>query len=57
MKEFNVTGTCIASKHYMVDISNKLDKIIELIEKINILPSIVQDSMGRQQLLQDFFRD
>lgn len=33
MKEFNVTGTCIPSRHYMVDISDKLRQIIGLIEK------------------------
>jgi hypothetical protein len=32
-KEFNVTGTCIPEMHYMVDISNKLDKVFKLIEK------------------------
>jgi hypothetical protein len=31
-KRFNVTGTCIPDKHYMVDISGKLDKIIKLID-------------------------
>lgn len=31
-KRFNVTGTCIPGRHYMVDTSYKLDKIIELIE-------------------------
>lgn len=31
-KKFNVTGTCIPRKHYMVDTSNKIDKIIELIK-------------------------
>jgi len=30
-KKFNITGTCIPNKHYMVDISNKLEKVIELI--------------------------
>uniref|UniRef100_UPI0020747511 AAA family ATPase n=1 Tax=Clostridium sp. Marseille-Q2269 TaxID=2942205 RepID=UPI0020747511 len=30
-KRFNVTGTCIPEKHYMVDISNKLDSILELV--------------------------
>lgn len=30
-KWFNVTGTCIPKKHYMVDISNKLDIILELV--------------------------
>ena len=31
-KRFNVTGTCIPGRHYMVDTSYKLDTIIELIE-------------------------
>lgn len=31
-KRFNVTGTCIPEKHYMVDISNKIKKIMNLIE-------------------------
>ncbi|WP_265231205.1 hypothetical protein [Clostridium sporogenes] len=30
-KRFNVTGTCIPEKHYMVDVSNKLESILELI--------------------------
>ncbi|RMD04323.1 AAA family ATPase [Clostridium autoethanogenum] len=32
-KEFNVTGTCIPEMHYMVDISDKLDKILKLIQR------------------------
>ena len=32
MKRFNVTGTCIPEKHYRVDISAKLEKIISLVE-------------------------
>ncbi|MBI4648751.1 MAG: AAA-like domain-containing protein [Bacteroidia bacterium] len=32
-KEFNITGTCIPDMHYMVDTSDKLDKIIELIDR------------------------
>ncbi|AJA47861.1 hypothetical protein CPAST_c17910 [Clostridium pasteurianum DSM 525 = ATCC 6013] len=31
-KRFNVTGTCIPEKHYMVDISEKLKDIMKLIE-------------------------
>ncbi|NMM64018.1 AAA family ATPase [Clostridium sp. P21] len=31
-KKFNITGTCISKMHYMVDTSNKIDKIISLIE-------------------------
>ena len=30
-KRFNVTGTCIPEKHYMVNISNKLDSILKLV--------------------------
>ncbi|AAO36027.1 AAA family ATPase [Clostridium tetani] len=30
-KRFNVTGTCIPERHYMVDISNKLDSILKLV--------------------------
>jgi len=32
-KEFNDTGLCIPSRHYMVDTSHKLEKIIQMIEK------------------------
>ncbi len=32
VKRFNITGTCILSKHYMVDTSDKLNKIINIIE-------------------------
>ena len=32
MKKFNVTGLCVPRKHYMVDISDKLAKIKELID-------------------------
>lgn len=31
-KRFNTTGVCVHRKHYMVDISNKLNEIKELIE-------------------------
>ena len=31
MRKFNVTGLCVADKHYMVDISDKLAKIKEMI--------------------------
>ncbi|MCL1982717.1 MAG: hypothetical protein FWG53_06510 [Clostridiales bacterium] len=32
MRKFNVTGLCLASKHYMVDISGKLKQIMEMID-------------------------
>ncbi len=31
-KKFNVTGTCIPEKHYMVDTSEKLKNILELVD-------------------------
>ena len=31
-KKFNVTGTCIPEKHYMVDINNKLEQISQMVE-------------------------
>ena len=33
MKEFNTTGLCNPNKHYMVDISDKLENIKKLVEK------------------------
>ena len=32
MKRFNVTGMCVGSEHYMVDISRKLDEIEKLVD-------------------------
>ena len=32
MRRFNVTGLCVANKHYMVDISGKLEQIGEMID-------------------------
>ena len=33
MREFNVTGTCVASSHYMVDISGKLEQIRAMVDR------------------------
>lgn len=33
MKYFNVTGLCIPEKHYMVDISSKVKKILEMVDR------------------------
>lgn len=33
MKEFNITGICVPEVHYMVDISNKIEKIAKMVEK------------------------
>lgn len=35
MREFNVTGTCVPNRHYMVDITEKLKQIETLVEKGN----------------------
>ena len=32
MREFNITGACIPKKHYMVNISDKLDHILNLVD-------------------------
>ncbi len=32
-KYFNITGLCIKDKHYMVDISHKIDKIVNMVEQ------------------------
>ena len=31
-KKFNITGTCIAHKHYMANVSTKLNKIKEMVD-------------------------
>ena len=33
MKYFNVTGLCVSEKHYMVDISAKIDKIMDMVDR------------------------
>ena len=32
MREFNITGICVPNMHYMVDINEKVDKIVKLVE-------------------------
>ena len=32
MREFNVTGICVPNRHYMVDISEKIEQIFKLVE-------------------------
>jgi len=33
MREFNVTGTCVKSRHYMADTSEKINEIVALIDR------------------------
>jgi hypothetical protein len=32
MRKFNVTGICVPNRHYMVDISQKIEKIYSMVE-------------------------
>jgi predicted AAA+ superfamily ATPase len=32
-KRFNITGTCIPGRHYLGDMSKKLDRIMEIITR------------------------
>ena len=32
MREFNVTGLCVPNRHYMVNISEKIEQIFKLVE-------------------------
>jgi hypothetical protein len=33
MREFNVAGTCVPEKHYMVDTTEKIEKIFSMVER------------------------
>ena len=33
MKKFNVTGLCVPGKHYMADISKKIDEIVKMVDE------------------------
>lgn len=46
-RKFNTTGVCIPHLHYMVDISNKLNKIKKMIIVVIILLLIDQDNMAK----------
>ena len=48
-KKFCTTGTCIPEKNYMVDLSNRIQQIInQYIESGQYLRSIEPDNMVRQ---------
>ena len=53
-KTFNTTAVCIPGEHYMVDISERLHKIKEMIDEKNISPSTEHASMVRQQRCRHF---
>ena len=33
MKDFNITGTCIPAKHYMVDTNDKISNVFDLVKR------------------------
>lgn len=47
MKDFNITGICNPAKHYMVDLTDRLSKIKEMVDAGEYLPLIEPDSMVR----------
>ena len=47
-REFNDTGVCVINKHYMVNISDKLDEIMKLIEKGKYFTINRPGSTGKQ---------
>ena len=49
-KNFCTTGTCIPEKNYMVDLSNRIQQIINISNQDNTLRSIEPDNMVRQLL-------
>lgn len=56
MKKFNVTGTCIPTRHYMVDTSKKIDQIIERIEAEEYFTINRARQYGKTTTLASLFR-
>ena len=55
MRRFNVTGTCVATKHYMVDISGKLNETEKLVDHACLSlrsMDIVVDFEGQQIIVE-----
>ncbi|MCD7882923.1 MAG: hypothetical protein LUI87_04325 [Lachnospiraceae bacterium] len=46
-KKFNTTGACIPAKHYMVDLTSRLETIKKMIDEVIILRLIARDNMER----------
>ena len=57
MKEFNTTGLCNPKKHYMVDISNKLDDIKKLVKKEKYFVINRPRQYGKTTTLAALFRE
>ena len=56
MKEFNTTGVCVPGKHYMVDISDKLEQMIVLIEKGKYVTMNRSRQYGKTTTLASLYR-
>lgn len=55
-KRFNTTGLCIPNMHYMVDIIDKLDKIMELIKAKDYFIINRPRQYGKTTTVFEFFR-
>ena len=56
MKRFNITAVCIPQKHYMVDISDKLEQMIEMIENEEYFTINRSRQYGKTTTLAALFR-
>ena len=56
MKRFNTTAVCIPQKHYMVDISDKLEQMIEMIENEEYFTINRSRQYGKTTTLAALFR-
>ncbi len=52
-KYFNTTGVCVPKKHYMVNIDNKLNEIIKLIDKENYFTINRPRQFGKTTILNE----
>lgn len=48
LKAFNTTAVCIPSKHYMVDLSERVKEIRAMVDDGNTSQLTEQDNTGRQ---------
>jgi len=55
VKYFNVTGLCIPKKHYMLDISSKVNKIIEMVDRGDYFLGMTYLKLNEPQLAKEYF--
>lgn len=59
-KTFNTTGACISTKHYMININNKLNQIKELIDNESYFTINKPNQYGKTTMLnqlEEFLKD